>query len=331
MGSIDFTSPLWLILLPLSLLPLLSRSRDTVDFPYTDWLPVDITGAVINAIWLCVAVLTLCCLIVGLAGPGRSESHVERIGRGAELSILMDRSASMDAQIRRLAPEPGKAPKKTQTKNEVVRETLSWLVSQRPENRYSLTLFNVAAIHVAPFIDDSAIVQAGLAASGIGRGPNKTNMGLALLSAIERFDSRSYSGSRAILLVSDGGAKLDEQTRISIREGLDRNQISLYFIYIQSSPNSPELETVGTDADDAVEEIALHLFFKQLDTQYRVFQANDPESMAKAVTEIDQLQNLPLTYLEQVPRIDYSHWLFVAALTGCIALALLSAIKLEHW
>ena len=330
MPSIDFTSPLWLLALPLSLLPLLARRRDTIDFPHTQWLPDDVSGTLLNALYTALAVLTLACLSIALAGPGQSRADVERIGRGAELSILMDRSASMDAHIRRLAPNPGEAAKETQSKNDVVRDTLSWLVNERPQNRYSLSFFNVAPIHVAPFLDDPAIVLSGLSARGIGRGPNKTNMGLALLSAIQRFDGRSYTGSRAILLVSDGGAKLDELMRTNIRNGLDRNRISLYFVYIQSSPNSPDLETVGTDADDTVEEIALHLFFKQLGTEYRVFQANDPDSMATAVTEIDQLQNLPLSYLEKIPRIDFSRWLYLGALCSCVGLVILNAGRMER-
>lgn len=242
----------------------------------------------------------------------------------------MDRSASMDAHIRRHVLKVGDQARPSQSKNEVVRESLAWLVKQRPDNRYALTLFNVSAIPVAPFSDDAEIIQAGLSASGIGRGPNKTNMGLALLAAIKQFDRRNYSGSRAILLVSDGGAKLDDIVRKRISEGLKQNRISLYFIYIQSSANSPDLETVGVNANPDVEEIALHVFFKGLDTEYHVFQANDPESMTSAITQIDQQHNLPLTYYEQVPRTDYSHWLFVLALVCCVLLASLTTLRLEH-
>lgn len=330
MTPIDFSAPNLLLLLPLALLPVLPLARDAVAFSWSLLLPDDSIGKVINAIWRTLAVLTICCLILGLAGPGKSQSQIERIGRGAELSILMDRSASMDANVRRVELKAGEQARPSQSKNEVVREALSWLVNERPENRYALSLFNVAAIHVAPFGDDAELVQAGLAGSGIGRGPNKTNMGVALLSTIERFNDRSYTGGRAILLVSDGGAKLDELTRNRISEGLKQNRINLYFIYIQSSENSPDLESVGVDADETVDEVALHIFFKGLDTDYRVFQANDPESMADAVTQIDQQQNLPLTYFEQVPRIDYSRWLYLGALLSCVILTVLSLLKLEH-
>jgi len=266
---------------------------------------------------------------VALAGPGKSETQIEKIGRGAELSILMDRSASMDAHVRRHQLKAGQQASASRTKNSVVQEALSWLVQQRPQNRYALTVFNVSVIPVSPFSDDEHMVLAGLSAISIGRGPNKTNMGLALQSAIERFDNRSYTGSRAILLVSDGGAKLDKQTQQKISQGLRRNNISLFFIYIPSSANSPDLERVGPQADASVEEVALHLFFKDLDTDYRVFQANDPESMAKAVSEIDQQQNLPLRYFEKLPRVHYQRRFLVATLISCFLLLVLSATRLD--
>lgn len=330
MNALDLAHPYWLLLLPLTLLPWAPRRRDAIAYPSIAWMPEDRWGPVIHLVWQALAAITLLCLIIALAGPGKSGTQLERIGRGAELSIVLDRSASMDANIRRPLPGPGDQARPSETKNEVVRSALNWLVEQRPQNRYALTVFSVAPVRVSPFSDDAALVQAGIRASGIGRGPNKTNMGLALLSAIQQFDSRPYTGSRAIVLVSDGGAKLDARIRTLISDGLIRNRINLYFIYIPSSPNSPDLQTVGTQSADAVDEIALHLFFKQLDTEYRVFQANDRESLGAVVAEIDQQQNLPLTYLESLPRVDYSHWFYRAALASCLLLCVLSALTLER-
>ncbi len=330
MLPVDFDDPRLLALLPLALLPLMRRRCDSVTFPWIDWLPYDPVGRLVQLAWQLLAMLTIAFIIVGLARPGQSETRIEHIGRGAEISILMDRSSSMDASIRRNAPKLGEQAQHTRSKNDVVRKALSWLLNQRPENRYALTLFNAASIRVTPFTDDVAIVQAGVDASDIGRGPNKTDMGLGLLAAIDGFNGRSYTGSRAILLVSDGGARLDDTVRASIQRGLKRNRISLYFIYIQSDPNSPNLELVGTDANVSVEEVALHVFFDSLDSEYRVFQADDPESIAAAITQIDQLQNQPLIYYERVPRIDYSRACFIAALTCCTFLAGLTATRLER-
>jgi len=319
-----------LALLPLALLPLVRRRSDSLTYSWIEWLPHDPIGRLVLRSWQWLAVFTITFIVVGLAVPIQSETRIERIGRGAEISILMDRSSSMDAEIRRNAPKPGEQAQPTQSKNDVARKALTWLLHQRPQNRHALTLFNTAAIRVVPFSDDVAIVQAGLDASDIGRGVNKTNMGLGLLAAIAEFDGRSYTGSRAILLVSDGGARLDAKMRALIKHGLQRNRINLYFIYIQSDPNSPNLTLVGTDADASREDVALHVFFESLDSEYRVFQAEDPESMAAAVAQIDQLQNLPLIYYQSVPRIAYSRACFIVALAGCIILAGLTATRLER-
>ena len=101
MTGIEFQQPLLLLLLPLALLPLLARRRDAVPVPWIYWLPIDTTGLRLHRIWLGLAVLTLALLVIGLAGPRSSAGLIERIGRGAEIAIVLDRSASMDSHIRR--------------------------------------------------------------------------------------------------------------------------------------------------------------------------------------------------------------------------------------
>ncbi|MEE9320036.1 MAG: VWA domain-containing protein [Granulosicoccus sp.] len=329
---VDFDSPRLLFLLPLALLPWLKRERDSLEIAAVDWLPRDVPGQVADRVWRLLAMATIASVVFAMAKPGSPETRIERIGRGAELSIVMDRSSSMDATAHyNKPPEAGLAPRVPQPKNTIVRTALSGLLQQRPDNRYALTLFNAAVLRVSPFTNDVAVIQAGLDASSIGRGSNETNMGLALLAATDVFEGRSYSGSRAILLVSDGGAKLTKTIRKEIQQGLERNRVALYFIYIQSSENSPNLETVGREADKSVDEIALHLFFKGLGIDYHVYQADDPESMAAAIKQIDEQQNLPLTYFEKVPRIDYMLRCLVAALLFCILLMVMSTLRMERW
>ena len=328
---------LWL--LPLALLPLATLWQRRPDrhvtvprdagrlHPCTTALPDDPLGTFAESLWRTLAALTLAAAVLALAGPGRAESEVARIARGAELSILLDRSSSMDATIRRGPPVPGEAPRETVNKNTVVREALLRLIEERPDNRYALTLFNAAPLAVVPFLDDPEAVRAGLEASGIGRGPSQTDMGRALLAAIDGFAGREYVGSRAILLVSDGGARLDETTQAQISAGLSRERIALYFVYVRSSPNSPQLETVSTVEDTSVEEVALHVFFDGLDSEYRVYEAEDPDSMARVVEAIDAQQSLPLARFERVPRIDRTAAATAFALAGALALLALSTLR----
>lgn len=326
-------APAVLALLPLAVLPLLRNRRDEIVHPWTAWLPPDRIGRWVAFLWRLLAALTIGCVVVALAGPHRSGSEIERVTRGAEISILLDRSSSMDSTTRRNAPDPSGGGDQPRTKNEIVREALSTLIALRPDNRYALTLFNVAPIRVAPFTDDSAIVQAGLDASGIGRGPSETDIGSALLAAIEAFAGREYSGSRAIVLVSDGGARLEQGVQERVTRALAQQRVALYFVYVRSSQNSPDLETVGTDVgrniDISLEEVALHLFFQSLDIDYRVFQADDPASMAEAIAEIDSAQNLPLTIREHVPRIGYRRTFAGIAFVGVLVLLGLSAVRVR--
>jgi mxaC protein len=82
---------------------------------------------------------------------------------------------------------------------------------------------------------------------------------------------------------------------------------------------------------DSEEEGALHAFFKTLATPYRLYQTDDPEAMATAIAEIDRQQNFPLTFIQQVPRLDFSAGCFGAALLCCLGLLTCRALQLQTW
>lgn len=132
-----------------------------------------------------------------------------------------------------------------------------------------------------------------------------------------------------LLLVSDGGAHLDDEIRNRIRAGLARNRIALYWIYLRSY-NSAMLDTQETRWDNAPE-IALHRFFQTLSTPYLAYQAEAPEDLAKAVAEVGRQQNLPLDFLEQVPRQDYSRYFIGVAAFSCLMLLLYRSLLLRSW
>jgi mxaC protein len=326
----DLAQPWMLALLPLALLPLLRRRSDTLDFSSLAWLPADRVGRAVGFLWRAFAVGAMACTVVGLASPGQSGAQVERTGRGAEILILMDRSSSMDAVIHtnglqtagRMSREP---------KAKVVRDLLSEFVAKRPDNRFAFMTFSTVPVAVVPFTQKTDTVQAALDASAIGRGLPETRMGAALLAAIEEFEHRSYAGSRVVLVVSDGGARLDEPTRQRIHAGLAREKVGLYWIYVRSGPNSPNLVTEVKSDYGLGEELALHEFFKTLATPYRLYQVDDSNAMAAAMAEIDRQQNFPLTLFERVPRRDHAALFYIAAMLCCIGLLACRALQLQAW
>lgn len=333
--GIDFAQPLVLLALPLALLPLLRARRDTLTFSHLAWLPRDRIGQIAGFLWRALAVLAIASTVLALAGPGRPETQVMRTGYGAEVLLLMDRSRSMDDRMlpsdwRTIDPLniAYQARSRGPIKAQVARDLLAQFVRQRPNDRFAVMFFSTNPLNVVPFTGHGEVVLAGIEAGGVGRGLGDTDVGNALTAAIGEFERRPYSGSRIILLVSDGGAQLDDPTRRRISAGLLRNRITLYWIYIRSF-NSPTLDAAG--GDEAVPEIALHMFFQALATPYQAYQAEIPEDLAKAVADVGRQQNLPLDFVERIPRQDYSRHFVALAALACLVLLGYRSMLLRSW
>ncbi len=333
--SFDFAHPWALLLLPLAVLPLLRRRRDTLPFSYAPWLPKDPVGQIAGWLWRILAAVAIFSTVVALAGLGKPQTQVARVGRGAEILVLMDRSRSMDDHM--LPADWRKLDRslllhhlaRGQPKAKVARDLLAKFVLERPDDRFGLMFFSTKPLSVVSFTQHDEVVQAGIAAADIGRGLANTEVGRALLAAIAEFDRRAYSGSRIILLVSDGGAYLDEPTRQRVLAGLARNRIALYWIYLRSY-NAPTLDNSEPGRENAPE-IALHTFFQTLRTLYRAYQAEVPEDLQKAVADVGRQQNFPLDFLEEVPRQDYSRRFVAAAAICCLLLLLGRSLALRSW
>ncbi len=184
--------------------------------------------------------------------------------------------------------------------------------------------FSTNPIAVVSFTQHDEVVQAAIAAGNVGRGLADTDVYRALHAAIAQFDQRPYTGSRIVMLVSDGGARLAEQEKRRLLADVRRNRVSLAWIYLRSV-NSPRLDVPG-DADAAIPEIALHRFFQSLPGGYRAYEAEDPAALARAVADVGRQQTFPLDYLEEVPRRDFGR---AALALGAACCALMAALRVR--
>ena len=324
--ALDFAQPWALVLLPLAALPLLRRRGDTLPFASIALLPVDRAGRIAGLLLRALGVLAIAALAFGLADPGRAHVQVQRTGNGADILILMDRSESMDEPINRVGIYA-----RSEAKNSVARRSLTRFVEDRPNDRFALMMFGIGPMLAMPLTSDHHAVIAALDATRIGRGLPDTQLDRGLIAAIAQFDHHPLLAHRAIVLVSDGGATLDDAARRRIAEGLARNHIALYFVYLRSGLGSPDLSAATLAAGSNSAEAQLHRFFLSLHTPYRLFQASDPDGMAQALGEINRQQHFPVSYVEQLPRQDLSRLCYAIALVAAALLVAARFAQVRSW
>lgn len=348
----SFESPGWLWLLPLALLPLWARRGAALPNAWVTLVPHDAASDLLQWALRGAAVIALAALLLALAGPYRPEYPVERVGRGAEIVVVLDRSRSMDqsfaggrnAQASALlgtGPEALdyyarlRANEARQSKGLVARQLLSEFAAKRPEDRFGMVVFSTLPMPVLDFTQKGEAIQAAIGAGNIGRGLSETNIGLALQSALGFFEDRPYTGSRIIMLVSDGGDHIDSDARARIAHLVRKYRVGLYWLYIRSARSAglgPAEENAPLTAGaEAAPEVALHRFFESLGTAYRAYEAENPQALEKAIDDVNRLENLPINYLDTVPRRDLSAWAYAAALLGVLVSLGASMAEIRRW
>jgi mxaC protein len=345
--DLNFDHPWLLLLLVLALLPLLAQPANAVANAWPAMLPRDRASTFIGWLLRSMSVLAIAALVIGIAGPYRPEYQVERVGKGAEIVLVLDRSRSMDqgfagarpAGVKGTGPEaldfymsqtPGRL---RESKGKVARQMLSEFASKRPDDRFGMIVFSTLPIRVLDFTQKNDVIEAAIAAGNIGRGLSETNIGLALMTSLSYFDNRPYTGSRIIMLVSDGGDRLDPDAAERVTYLARKHRVAIYWIYLRSA-NSPGLMLESNEPPenaDTVPEYVLHRFFESIGVSYRAYEASNPEALQKAIESVNQLENLPITYFDTMPRSDLSSLCFGAGFACVLLLLAASLVEVRRW
>lgn len=322
----QFDHPAWLAALPLALLPWLWHGQTPIAWSSLAALPPDPLSRALALALRAIASLAIAAAVLSLAGAYRQGEPVERIGTGAHVIVLLDRSASMAdgfAGSRRRGDGPG-----TESKGHAAARLLGQFVSERQRDLFGMVLFSTAPIHVLGLTADHEAVLAAIdatTATGIGL----TNISAGLAMALEQFRDRPVTGSRVVLLVSDGAAAIDPRSQITLRRLAQEFQVQLYWVYLRApSGASPTQPPDPGKSGDVAPEYFLDQFFRDLGTPYRLYEADNPQALEAAIGDVSSLQNLPLRYLEPQPRRELAPWFDSLALVA--ALALLAARWLER-
>lgn len=331
--NLTFDNPWLLLALPLALLPLLRTPIQSLPHPCLARVPDDALGALLSRILRIAAVAGIVALVLGMAGLSRGERIIERVGTGAEIVVMLDRSRSMDQGFGRTVGTEQLLMTQGESKNAAARRVLTEFVGSRPNDAIGLLNFSTRPIPVLPLTQRHDVVQSAIDATGLGRGLAETDIGQAMIQGLRFFEDRPYNGSRVLMLVSDGGAQLDEITQQKIIEGTRKHRVSLYWIYLRGR-GSPGLKVETTEENgqrDAVPEYFLDRFFGEIGIPYRAYEAEDPDQLKAAISDIDRLQRLPTRTPEVVPKQALTGLTFGLALLLLLPVLVVSALQVTRW
>jgi mxaC protein len=322
-----FSFPWVLWFLPLAFIPLIFKETSLQYYSWNEMIPKDRLSRIIAIILKFIATLILITIIVGLSGPHSQQREIEKTGIGAQIGLVLDRSASMDD------PFAGNDQSKVgEMKSAAAARLITDFVNSRKNDMMGMVSFSNSAMYVLPLTDNKNAIIAAVRATA-GNALFQTNIGSGLTTGAELFNKVPDSGSRAVILLSDGAGRIDAATQEKIKDWFGRLKISLYWIVLRQPGGISIFNTSfkARDDDALPPQIELNEFFKSLNSPFQAYEAEDPKTLQKAIEDINQKEKKPIKYFEKIPGQDYSTHCFVTAALLMIALLTLKLIEVRSW
>lgn len=321
-----FSFPWVLWFLPLAFIPLIFKETSLQYYSWNEMIPKDYLSSIITIILKFIATLILITIIIGLSGPHSQQREIEKIGIGAQIGLVLDRSASMDD------PFAGNDQTKIgEVKSAAAARLITDFVNSRTNDMMGMVTFSNSAMYILPLTDNKNAIIGAVKATA-GNALFQTNIGSGLTAGAELFNKVPDSGSRAVILLSDGAGRIDAATQEKIKDWFDRLKISLYWIVLRQPDSISIFNSFKAKDDEALPpQIELNEFFKTLPTPFKAYEAEDPKTLQKAIDDINQKERKLIKYFEKIPGQDFSAHCFVTAALLMIALLTLKLIEVRSW
>lgn len=312
-----FDHPWALLLLAAALPALAGRGEHWHGISSIAEIPIDLASTSLDVALRALSALAIVCIVLGLAGAHSGPRSIARIGHGAHIVLLLDRSLSMDEGF----ALTGKTAKRSKTV--AASHIIEAFFARRPHDSFGLVAFSTQPIVVMNLTEHRQAMAAAMAAMA-QKGLANTDIGAGLETALSLFGQDDPQASRVLLFVSDGAGDipLAVQTRIRTQALLQR--VHIYYLYLRSG-DAPSLAADIAGHNDPTQPAALDAFFRSLDVPYRGFEATDPDAITAATAAIDKIETRPITYREPVPRIDYDGLCYGLAMC-CLLCVLLARL-----
>lgn len=320
-----FSAPWALMLLPLVLIPLWFNRQAGGVYSWMGIIPEDRISQIAGIVLRYVVVGIIACLLIALAQPHGTVTQIERIGKGAQVMLVIDRSASMDDPF----AGAGVGGQIGENKASAAKRLISQFVIERKDDMVGVVTFSNSAMHAIPLTQNREAIFAAINAAG-GSGLLQTNIGAGLTSGLSAFQKMPDSGSRAIILLSDGAGRISPKAKQKISDWSAGLHVNLYWIVLRQPDG---ISIFSTNYEDGYEpaEIELHKFFQTLKTKYQAYEAEDPGTLQSAIQDISEREKSPIRYYEKIPGQSYTN-VFVALATMLLMLLLLiKYLEVQAW
>lgn len=261
--------------------------------------------------------LLLASIVVALANPHGRDEKVERVGKGAQTVMVIDRSVSMDHPF--AGDNSGNV---AEIKSVAARRIITQFIDARPNDMMGVVGFTNSALYgVKITTNRDAIHSAIIAATSPSL--NQTNIGAGLTEGVGLFDNIENSGSRAIILLSDGAGKLSPRVKFLLSQRLKERKLSIYWIMLRE-PGEPSIFSKEVYEEERVpNSIVLHKYFQALGLTYKAYEAEDTESLQSAISDIDSREKKAIKYTETIAGYDYSRvFIIIALILGLLILVI---------
>ena len=202
----------------------------------------------------------------------------------------------------------------------------------RTDDMVGVITFSNSAMFILPLTNSKEAIRAAVNATA-GNALFQTNIGAGLTSSAELFTSIENSGSRAVILLSDGAGRIDAKTQQRIKAWFDKYQIGLYWIVL-SKPGGISIFEEDVPLHQGYQlppQVELYEFFKTFKSPFQAYEAEDPKSLEQAIKDINLKERKPIVYEEKVPGEKYAPKLLLISIILSLMLLFLKFIEVKSF
>ena len=323
----NFITPWVLIFLPLAIVPLLINQSNQNIYPWNKMIFQDGLSKIISFLLKILSSLIICLIILAISEPYSNQKIIYKIGKGAQIGLVLDRSASMDEPF-----SSGDNDTVGETKSAAASRLIIDFFESRSNDMVGVITFSNSAMYVLPLTQNKDAIKAAVNATA-GNALFQTNIGAGLTSSAKLFTDVDDSGSRAVILLSDGAGRIDAKTQQKIRDWFYRFQIGIYWIVLKQQGGFSIFDEnfVPRDEEQLPPQIELYEYFKTFRSPFHAYEAEDPKSLALAIKDINLKEKKPIRYEEIIPGTNHSKKLLVAAFFMALLLLTLKLIEVKSF